>query len=405
MALLKAPLYRGLSLIGALSMLALALGIFSARLFSVRITQAVQALSHHASMLETGENVATLLTPVTEVNAVSSKIARAASRLHMSEERLNVALAGAHAGVWDWDIRGATIEGDFYPFDRSRAKPGRISFDSWINLIHPDDRERALETFNIATRTKSEYVDEYRVLGPEPGEIRWIASRGQVLFDLDGEPIRVTGINFDITERKSNEEHIEFTMRELSHRAKNLLAVVQAMARQTARQSGTFEDFEARFSGRIQALSHAHDLLVRQDWRGVPMRDLIHLQLEAFTDVNQRVSIEGPIITLNPQAAQHFGLALHELATNASKYGALSLPAGRIAIRWSLTGNTPDRKFLFEWAEHGGPTVESSKRRGFGTFVVERMASSGMGGDATLLFEPDGIRWRLEAPESQVLRK
>lgn len=170
----------------------------------------------------------------------------------------------------------------------------------------------------------------------------------------------------DITARKTAEEHMRFIMRELSHRTKNILAVVQVMARQTARTSADFADFEERFANRVDALTCSHNLLAKRAWEGVAIEDLVHAQLAPFLDKHQeRLVASGPALLLKPQAAQNLGLALHELATNASKYGALSRPTGRISIGWNMIHNiAARRRFQMYWRETGGPEVKPPKRTG-----------------------------------------
>lgn len=216
----------------------------------------------------------------------------------------------------------------------------------------------------------------------------------------------------DISERKKTEQvlkhdadHIRFLMRELSHRSKNLLAVIQAMARQTSRSAGTVQEFERRFEARIAGLARSHDLLVQENWEGVQLAELVQSQLAPFLDeTNQRLIMQGEQLRLHPEAAHNLGLALHELATNASKYGALSNPSGQIEVTWALTAdaNGPP-KFSITWTETGGPAPGIAKRKGFGRQVIERLVPAALNGEATLTLEKPGLVWRLEVPGDQIL--
>lgn len=216
----------------------------------------------------------------------------------------------------------------------------------------------------------------------------------------------------DITERKKAEEalkrdadHIHLLMRELSHRSKNLLAVIQAMARQTSRSAESLPEFEDRFEARIAALARSHDLLVHQNWEGVRLSDLVQTQLAPFVeDFDKRVLVKGAPLRLQPEAAHNIGLALHELATNASKYGALSSATGRIEIGWEILRpeNAPPR-FAFSWHETGGPAVVAPKRKGFGRQVIERLVPAALSGDAVLTFGPKGVAWTLQAPADPIV--
>jgi two-component sensor histidine kinase len=182
-------------------------------------------------------------------------------------------------------------------------------------------------------------------------------------------------------------------MREINHRAKNMLSVVDAIAHQTATRSP--EDFVERFSERIEALSANQDLLIRNEWKGVEIEDLVHAQLAHFADlVGSRIAVDGPKLCLNAAAAQAIGLTLHELATNAGKYGALSVHAGRVDVCWGLDGDV----FAMSWTECNGPPVSPPERRGFGSMVIVSMAKQIVDGEVQVDYAPSGLAWRLTCP-------
>jgi len=192
-------------------------------------------------------------------------------------------------------------------------------------------------------------------------------------------------------ERDEREGHVRLIMRELSHRSKNLLAIVLAIARQTSRHTSSFDEFESRFNSRIQALADAHDLLVEQQWSGASIHDLVNAQLAAFG--MEKVFCVGERIVLRTEAVQNVALALHELATNASKYGALSVPAGKVEIAWTREPAGEGASHLrFTWRELGGPPAAPPSRKGFGCFVLERVTVSALG-EGSLEFNPDGLVW------------
>ena len=233
------------------------------------------------------------------------------------------------------------------------------------------------------------------------GQVRTLETNSRLSLGRDGKPNAIHAIARDITERKKYEEHLAFTTRELSHRTKNVLAVVLAMVRQIGKQTGTFEQFEERFSGCIKALAFCHDLLVESDWQGADLRSLIAVQVAPFGGLeDKKIVATGPAITLSPQATQLIGLALHELATNAAKHGALAAPAGTVAIEWRPDANGATR---LAWREENGPRVTPPMRRGFGHTVLERMAAS-LGGDVSLEFKPEGLRWSLVLDEMHIVR-
>ena len=206
----------------------------------------------------------------------------------------------------------------------------------------------------------------------------------------------------DITERKLAEQHVNMLMAEINHRAKNLLAVVQAIANHTAKE-GSPATFSARLSDRIVALAAGQDLLVRNQWLGVELSDLIAAQLDHFRDwIGTRVLLDGPVTELTPDAAQGIGMALHELGTNAAKYGALSNDVGTVLISWQVTKG-PSPAFSMSWLERGGPKVRPPTRAGFGQTVIGRMAQSAVQGVAEISFAEAGLSWSLTAPAANVL--
>jgi PAS domain S-box-containing protein len=220
-----------------------------------------------------------------------------------------------------------------------------------------------------------------------------------------GDRMLVVGSVIDITERKRNEEHIQFIMNELSHRSKNLLMVVLAIANQTVRQAASFGEFQENFESRLLAIARCHDLLVEEGWEGASIEALILAQLKPFTDGHAaRVDAAGPSIVLNPDAAQNIGLALHELATNSMKYGALSSPEGQIVIRWGIDEARTPKKFRFSWQERGGPIVGPPTHEGFGHKLLSRIASENPDTETRLAFAPEGFAWTIECQEQVFLR-
>ena len=188
-------------------------------------------------------------------------------------------------------------------------------------------------------------------------------------------------------------------MREMNHRAKNMLSVVDAIAHQTANRSP--EDFVKRFSERIQSLSANQDLLVRNEWQGVGVEDLVRAQLAHFADlIGSRIPLHGPKLRLNPASAQAIGLALHELATNAGKYGALSTERGCVDIGWRMIDA---ETFKIGWIERGGPPVVAPQRRGFGTIVMKEMVERSVSGTVGLDYAPSGMTWCLRCPAANAL--
>lgn len=191
---------------------------------------------------------------------------------------------------------------------------------------------------------------------------------------------------------------------ELGHRMKNLMAVIQSIARQTMHQAATKEDFEARFSGRLDAFGHSLDLLIANDWRSAPIDDLVRLELTPFGLLDQvQILVEGPPLALSSVAARNIGLALHELATNASKYGALSVPEGKVTVHWELASRDGQQRFHMTWCESGGPIVREPTRQGFGRQIIQHIAARALGGKTTHEFLPAGVRWTLDLPAAMIV--
>ncbi|MBK5956836.1 hypothetical protein CCR97_01195 [Rhodoplanes elegans] len=224
-------------------------------------------------------------------------------------------------------------------------------------------------------------------------------------------PFRTDDGNFvvasvvDISERKRHEEHIRFIMNELSHRSKNLLMVVLAIANQTVQRAISFGEFQKLFEDRLMAIGRCHDLLVEKGWAGASIDGLISAQIEQFTGIAARIDAEGPAIMIHPEAAQNIGLAFHELAMNAVKYGALSSPDGRVVIRWDVDQTHTTKRFRLTWEEQGGPPVDPPRHEGFGHKLLSRISRNSLDGTVSgLAFRPEGLSWRLECPGELVIR-
>jgi two-component sensor histidine kinase len=223
----------------------------------------------------------------------------------------------------------------------------------------------------------------------------WFEVRIEPVFDEpDGR--QIASVAVDITEKKEYERHMRMVMRELTHRSKNLLTIVQSLARQSAKTADGIEQFAESFGARLAALAQSHDLLVNSAWRGASMADLVAAQLGHLTDARERqIDVAGPALHLQPNAAQNLGLALHELATNSIKYGALSVDSGRIEIRWSAIDEGDRRIVRLTWTESGGPPVVEPTRSGFGRIMLERLVPRALGGDAVLDYRSSGLVWTL----------
>jgi PAS domain S-box-containing protein len=239
-------------------------------------------------------------------------------------------------------------------------------------------------------------------LGEAPG-LRWHDMHVEPLRNDAGEIVGLTCASIDVTERKEGEAHLRLLLRELTHRSKNLLAVIQGMARQTARHAGSIDAFLKQFGARLQALAASHDLLVRESWHSASLGELIRSQLEGYIERGTgQVAIVGPPVALKPEAAQNFGLALHELAVNAAKFGALSVPDGRISVSWVQRKVPGGEAIELDWREQFGPKVKARRKKGFGSMVIETNLVRALDAKVELEFNPDGLRCLILIPPGHV---
>ncbi|MGA7325993.1 MAG: PAS domain S-box protein [Rhodomicrobium sp.] len=334
--------------------------------------------------------------------------ARAEESLRESEERLRLANEAAGIGTFTVNLE----EGAAY-YSPELAKmlgfPGvqKARIEHALARVHRDDVEHVQRSFQEAAdgRNGGQLKMEFRYVRPG-GEIRWMTWIGRTDFRQGPRgaiPFRLVGACLDITDRKGQEEQINLLMSEVNHRAKNMLTLVQAVARQTA-ASGT-ADFIRRFDERVQALAASHDLLAKNEWQGIRLDDLVSSQLAHFRDlIGKRIEFSGPRLLISASAAQTIGMAMHELATNAGKYGALANGNGRVGVMWSLGRDESGEKiFVMSWSEHDGPPVTAPARLGFGTTVICRMAETSLNGKVELDFAPSGVSWRLRCPAKEIL--
>lgn len=268
-----------------------------------------------------------------------------------------------------------------------------VPSEGWLaKYLHEDDQPQLMAAIGDAIRNKSIIELEHRVIRVD-GTLGWIHSRAIPIVGKSGEIIEWFGAAHDITGRKRTEETQTLLLGELNHRVKNTLASVQAIAHQMLRRTSDPAEFVAGFSGRIQSLSRVHAMLSATTWTGVELHELIRDQLLAGAADETRVTAFGPPVHLEPHLALHAALMLHELSTNAIKYGSLSTAKGTVTIGWTIANGM----LRLRWEERGGPAVRMPGKRGFGSILIEQSAK-GEGGDAQMSADAEGIVWEITLP-------
>jgi PAS domain S-box-containing protein len=323
----------------------------------------------------------------------------AAERLRESERRLQLAQELGGVASWEWDqaTNETWVSESFRRiFGLAPAAPlNAATFKSWL---HPDDRERVIKCFTEIAEDAESLEIEYRIIRSHDQKLRWIYSMVGVVRDPLTGQIRLSGIAMDITGRKHDEERERLLSREVDHRAKNLLSIVQAMVQLT--QADSIPDFVDQVTGRIHALGRVHGLLAASRWDGAELANLIVDELAPFADGPDRSRLTGPSIGLKPGAAQSMALVIHELTTNAVKHGALASPRGRVDISWAI-GPAPDGQLVLNWCESGGATVEAPRRFGFGMTHIRASVERQLSGTIEMNWRAEGLQCVLTLPARQ----
>jgi PAS domain S-box-containing protein len=324
---------------------------------------------------------------------------QAEDALRESEARFRHLADSAPAFIWLTDAEGRLTFANMhfeYMFGRSAAAIVPVG---WRELVHPDDIAAFVGGFVGALRAGVPFAREVRVLD-KTGNIRWLRTEAVPRLDDAGAFLGYTGCAVDITQAKVSQEQQEILINELNHRVKNTLATVQAIAAQSLRSERDATEARQAFESRLFALSRAHDVLTQESWQTANLKDIVERAVEPYAgpDHRGRFAIAGPDVRLQPQSALAFAMALQELATNAAKYGALSVPGGDVAIGWWLEPG-PGRSCLrFQWRERGGPPVLPPKRRGFGSRLIERTLAEDTGSQVEISYDPSGVRLGLTMP-------
>ncbi len=319
------------------------------------------------------------------------------TELRKGDERLKALIDGVLAFVGVLSLDGILLEANEPAVQAAggirEELIGRPFWDCFWWDVNDATKDRLkMAVADAAKGKRVRYDAEIQVVG---GQRMWIDFQIAPVFNGSGDVVELIPSGVDISERKATEAHRELLFKELSHRVKNTLATVQSIAGQTARGAGSMSDFRQAFAARLQSIAASHDLLVKFDHRKVPLTALLRGQVRPYTAREQSLSLKGEDILLPGDAAHSLGLILHELATNASKYGALSTEEGQVEVTWLCVYEHPFRKLHLTWAESNGPPVQEPTRQGFGTTLIKRSLSS-TEENAEIEYPPGGIRCTLE---------
>lgn len=330
------------------------------------------------------------------VAARTAELEAQTERLRQSEDRRSIALSAGDMGSWEVDLATGMVEWDDGPYRIFGVDPASFvpTVERIEAMMHPDDREKSALSAILAS-SPARFQTEFRIVRPS-GELRWCYGAGIILRDPAGKALRMTGVTVDITDRKRAEERQALLAREVDHRAKNTLAVVLSMLRLT--RAPTIEAFVSTVEGRVHALAATHNLLSATRWEGADLGHIVDEEMAPYhTTHRRRVITSGPRVTLLPTTAQAVALALHELATNAAKYGAFSTDTGTLSVTWRTEHDT----IVLEWTESGGPPSEEPDHLGLGLTIVRSSIEAQFRGAVVYDWQPDGLRCRLTIPVAQ----
>ncbi len=316
------------------------------------------------------------------------------TQLMQSEQRRSLALAAGNMGSWEWDRVS-----DRYVWDEGQYRIFGVDPEHFVvapenirTRVHPDDWHNLQIGFERIAKEGRAHQLEFRIVRPD-GQVRWCVGSAAATVDSNNRVVRVSGVTFDITDRKEAEERQTLLAREVDHRAKNALALVQSILRLTRAKS--LPAYVSAVEGRIKALSRAHTVLSQSRWQGADLRGLVEEELAPYRVSDaEKIKTSGPEILLQPAPAQTLALALHELATNAAKYGALSSMSGKLQLSWQSINDN----LVLDWNETGGPVTEAPTTGGFGTRIILASIESQLRGRADFNWRREGLHCVISVP-------
>jgi PAS domain S-box-containing protein len=369
--------------------------------FGKEAEEIVKAVATHAaSAIDNARLLQAARSEITERRRAEERHRRRTEALMQeSEARLQEALAAGQVMAFEWDAgtdlshrsqNAAAILG----FTRG-CEPR--SLGDFLAAVHPHDRAHVEDVIASLNPDSPAYAINFRYIRPDGREV-WLEETARGEFDAAGSCVRLKGLTRDITERKRAQEHQGLLIAELDHRVKNVLSCVAAIVQRTCESSGSMLEFTDALKRRIQSMANTHALLSRTRWQGASLAELVDGELAPWT-TDRSLTLEGPQVFLAAEATQATAMVLHELATNAAKYGALCADSGHVSVRWQCASNGSASTALFlEWQETGGPAVVAPTRPGYGTSVICDLIPYELGGAVDLTFAPAGVGCRIVVP-------
>lgn len=352
--------------------------------------------------------VAVTVSPILDPDGrviAASKIARDISdsvnirkQLALSEQRFRLLADNMSQLAWIADSDGWIFWYNKRWFDYTGTNLDDMKGWGWKAVHHPDHVDAVVEKISASFASGEDWEDTFPLRSAE-GEWRWFLSRAKPIRDEDGEIMYWFGTNTDVTEMREAEQRIELLLEEVNHRSKNMLAVVQSLARRT---DADRPDFVERLEQRIRGLAANQDVLVRRAWSRIPVSEMIEAQLRSLGDSRAQITCEGPQVLLSPGAAEALAMAFHEMGTNAIKYGSLSVAEGQVHVRWAIEGEGPSAQFRIEWVETGGPPAHEPTRQGFGTRIIVDVPRVKLDAQITTEYRMEGFRWSLTCAASSI---
>jgi PAS domain S-box-containing protein len=314
--------------------------------------------------------------------------------------RLETAVEATGLGLWEWDVRTEVLTWNARNYELFGVEDGRpLTIQDYAPLVHPDDREAVRGVWREVSEKPEggDYSMEFRTADAPDGKARWVLQRGRVIRDSHGVKV-VVGSTLDITDRKTAEERRSLVLRELAHRAKNGILIMMAIVAQTARGVTSVGEFEKVLTDRLKSMADSQDLVTQVAGRSLPLPDLLGRALLPFDP--QRFDVDPALADINipSEMVVAMALLLHELSTNAVKYGALSRPTGRVELKLAEKDGS---RATVNWAEAGGPPVKPATRKGFGTRLLE-ISLRNNGGQVEGVWDPKGFRANIQFPIGQL---